>query len=336
MKMMNDSKSVVGFGIVGCGMIADFHAQALRSIAGARLIGVTDVNFAGAQIFAEKHGVLAYKTYEDMLKDDAVGAVCICTPSGYHAELAKAALLAGKHVAVEKPIAMTVSDADAVIEAAEKSGKLLTVISQLRFSQDVIRLKEAVQNGSLGQIRFCNLSMKYWREESYYAGSSWKGSRLLDGGVLMNQGIHGIDLLRYVIGGVQVLSSVTDRMYHKIEAPDTALALLRYDCGALGTLEATTAAFPGFDLQLEIIGEKGRAVFTQERLTSLVIDGTENIKVSSPCKLGTASDPAAVGWQNHALQFENFVSAILDKASIAVRGEDGREAVRLISDIYGE
>ena len=334
--MMNDSKSVVGFGIVGCGMIADFHAQALRSIAGARLIGVTDVNFAGAQIFAEKHGVLAYKTYEDMLKDDAVGAVCICTPSGYHAELAKSALLAGKHVAVEKPIAMTVSDADAVIEAAEKSGKLLTVISQLRFSQDVIRLKEAVQNGSLGQIRFCNLSMKYWREESYYAGSSWKGSRLLDGGVLMNQGIHGIDLLRYVIGGVQVLSSVTDRMYHKIEAPDTALALLRYDCGALGTLEATTAAFPGFDLQLEIIGEKGRAVFTQERLTSLVIDGTENIKVSSPCKLGTASDPAAVGWQNHALQFKNFVSAILDKASIAVRGEDGREAVRLISDIYGE
>lgn len=334
--MMNDSKSVVGFGIVGCGMIADFHAQALRSIAGARLIGVTDVNFAGAQIFAEKHGVLAYKTYEDMLKDDAVGAVCICTPSGYHAELAKSALLAGKHVAVEKPIAMTVSDADAVIEAAEKSGKLLTVISQLRFSQDVIRLKEAVQNGSLGQIRFCNLSMKYWREESYYAGSSWKGSRLLDGGVLMNQGIHGIDLLRYVIGGVQVLSSVTDRMYHKIEAPDTALALLRYDCGALGTLEATTAAFPGFDLQLEIIGEKGRAVFTQERLTSLVIDGTENIKVSSPCKLGTASDPAAVGWQNHALQFKNFVSAILGKASIAVRGEDGREAVRLISDIYGE
>ena len=334
--MMNGAKSVVGFGIVGCGMIADFHAQALCSIADARLIGVTDVNFAGAQSFAEKHGVLAYKNYGDMLKDEAIDAICICTPSGYHAELSKSALLAGKHVAVEKPIAMMVSEADAVIEAAEKSGKLLTVISQLRFSQDVIRLKEVVQNGSLGQIRFCNLSMKYWRDESYYAGSSWKGSRLLDGGVLMNQGIHGIDLLRYVIGGVTVLSSVTDRMYHKIEAPDTALALLRYECGAWGTLEATTAAFPGFDLQLEIIGEKGRAVFTQERLTSLVIEGAEQITVSTPGKLGTASDPAAVGWQNHALQFENFVSAILGKSSIAVRGEDGREAVRLISDIYGE
>ena len=334
--MMNDAKSVVGFGIVGCGMIADFHAQALRSIAGARLIGVTDVSFAGAQIFAEKHGVTAYESYEEMLKDDAVRAVCICTPSGYHAELAKSALLAGKHTAVEKPIAMTASDADSVIEAAKKSGKLLTVISQLRFSKDAIRLKEAVQNGSLGQIRFCNLSMKYWREESYYAGNSWKGSRLLDGGVLMNQGIHGIDLLRYVIGGVAVIGSVTDRMYHKIEAPDTALALLRYDCGALGTLEATTAAFPGFDLNLEIIGEKGYAVFTQERLTSLVIDGEERITAVATPRLGTASDPAAVGWHNHALQFENFVEAIRGLAPLAVRGEDGREAVRLISDIYGE
>lgn len=336
MKMMHDAKSVIGFGIVGCGMIADFHAQALCSIEGVHLVGVTDVNFAGAQIFAEKHGVLAYKSYEDMLKDDAIHAVCICTPSGYHAELAKSALLAGKHVAVEKPIAMTVSEADTVIDAAKQSGKLLTVISQLRFSKDVIRLKDAVQSGKLGQIRFCNLSMKYWREESYYAGSSWKGSRLLDGGVLMNQGIHGIDLLHYVIGGVTVLSSVTDRMYHKIEAPDTALALLRYDCGALGTLEATTAAFPGFDLNLEIIGEKGYAVFTQERLTSLVIDGSEQITAVTAPKLGTASDPAAVGWQNHALQFENFVSAIRGEATLAVRGEDGREAVRLISDIYGE
>ena len=152
----------------------------------------------------------------------------------------------------------------------------------------------------------------------------------------MNQGVHGIDLLRYVMGGVTVVGSVTDRLYHKIEAPDTALALLRYDCGALGTLEATTAAFPGFDLKLEIIGEKGYAVFTQERLTSLIIDGKEQITASVSGKLGTASDPMAVGWQNHALQFENFVSAINGKAPVAVSGEDGREAVRLISDIYVE
>ena len=152
----------------------------------------------------------------------------------------------------------------------------------------------------------------------------------------MNQGVHGIDLLRYVMGEVTVLCGVTDRLHHKIEAPDTALALLRYECGALGTLEATTAAFPGFDLNLEIIGEKGYAIFSQERLKSLVIDGKEQIAVAMSGKIGTASDPAAVGWQNHALQFENFVSAIKGETPLAVRGEDGSNAVRLISEIYGE
>ena len=152
----------------------------------------------------------------------------------------------------------------------------------------------------------------------------------------MNQGIHGVDLLNYLIGGVNVISSVTDRLCHPIESPDTALALLRYDCGALGTLEATTAAFPGFDLKLEIIGEKGYAEFTQERLTSLCIGGKEEITDLQEAKLGTASDPAAVGWQNHALQLENFVYAIRGEAPLAVRGEDGRAAVALISDIYRE
>ena len=132
------------------------------------------------------------------------------------------------------------------------------------------------------------------------------------------------------------MCGVTDRLHHKIEAPDTALALLRYECGALGTLEATTAAFPGFDLNLEIICEKGYAIFSQERLKSLVIDGKEQIAVAMSGKIGTASDPAAVGWQNHALQFENFVSAIKGETPLAVRGEDGSNAVRLISEIYGE
>ena len=334
--MINGIKPCVGFGIVGCGMIADFHAQALRAVSGAKLIGVTDVNFTNAQSFAQKHGILAYENYRQMLCDDTVEAICICTPSGYHAELAKEALLAGKHVVVEKPIAMTVREADEVIEAAKQSGKLLTVLAQLRFSKDVSRLKEALQGGRFGKLRFCNLYMKYWRDPAYYSTSPWKGSRLLDGGVLMNQGIHGVDLLNYLIGGVSVISSVTDRLCHPIESPDTALALLRYDCGALGTLEATTAAFPGFDLKLEIIGEKGYAEFTQERLTSLCIEGKEEITDLSTSKLGTASDPAAVGWQNHALQLENFVSAIRGEAPLAVRGEDGRAAVALISDIYRE
>lgn len=335
-KVPNETKSYLNFGIVGCGMIADIHAQALKSLAGVHLVGVADVSFAHAKSFAEKHGVFAYETYEKMLSDKTIDAICICTPSGFHAEQAKAALLAGKHTAVEKPIAMTVSDADSVIETAEKSGKLLSVISQLRFSEDVVRLKNAVLNESFGKIHFCNLSMKYWRDESYYSGSRWKGSRLLDGGILMNQGIHGIDLLRHVIGNATVISSVTDRLYHKIESPDTALALLRYDCGALGVLEATTAAFPGFDLKLEIIGEKGYAVFTEDHLTSFVIEGKEQPLASEAKSSGTASDPKAVGWKKHALQLRNFANAICGTAQLAVCGKDGRAAVALIADVYKE
>lgn len=333
---MNETKSFIGFGIVGCGMIADVHAQALRSLADVRLIGVTDVNLTNAKTFAEKYGVCAYETYEQMLADENIDAVCICTPSGYHAEQAKKALLAGKNVAVEKPIAMTVREADSVMEAAKQSGKLLTVISQLRFSPDIIRLKEAVQNGAFGKIHFCNLYMKYWREEAYYAGSRWKGSRMLDGGVLMNQGIHGIDLLRFVIGGVKAVGSITDRLYHNIEAPDTALALLRYDCGALGTVEATTAAYPGFDLKLEIIGANGYAMLEEDHLTALVIGGETQTLDSNVKSSGTASDPQAVGWKKHALQLRNFADAMRGIAPLTVCAEDGRAAVALISDIYGE
>ncbi len=335
MKMMCEKKPL-GFGIVGCGMIAGIHAQALASLSDARLIGVTDVNFSNAKAFAQKYGVHAYENYGDMLSDEKIDAVCICTPSGYHAEQAIAALSAGKHTAVEKPIAMTAAEADRIMETAEKSGKLLTVISQLRFSPDVIRLKDAVQNGSLGNIHFCNLYMKYWRDESYYSGSRWKGSRMLDGGVLMNQGIHGVDLLRHIMGNANVIGSVTDQLYHKIEAPDTALALLRYDCGALGTLEATTAAFPGFDLKLELIGEKGYALFSEDRLTSLVTEGKQQFVGAETKSAGTASDPRAVGWTKHALQLQNFADAINGVSPLAVCGEDGKAAVALISSIYKE
>ncbi|MBR7161323.1 MAG: Gfo/Idh/MocA family oxidoreductase, partial [Clostridia bacterium] len=278
----------------------------------------------------------AYESYEEMLADERIDAVCICTPSGFHAEQAKKALLAGKHAAVEKPIAMTPSDADAVIETAQKTGKLLTVISQLRFAPDIIRLKEAVRDERFGKIHFCNLYMKFWREETYYSGSRWKGSRMLDGGVLMNQGIHGIDLLRHIMGGAKVIGSVTDRLYHKIEAPDTALALLRYDCGALGTVEATTAAYPGFDLKLEIIGEKGYALVEEDRLTSLVIEGKDQPLTPEAKSSGTASDPKAVGWKKHALQLRNFTEAIGGTSPLALCGEDGKAAVALISDIYQE
>ncbi len=333
--MIYEEKSVLRFGIVGCGMIAAVHAQALRSIDGVELVGVADALLQSAVSFAKRFDITAYESYEDMLADQTIDVVCICTPSGFHAQNALDALRAGKHVAVEKPIAMNVRDADEIIETANQCGRLVTVISQLRFAPDVLRLKKVLEEKRLGTLKMCDLYMKYWRDESYYGGSPWKGNLALDGGVLMNQGIHGVDLLRYLVGGATVVGSITDHLTHKIEAPDTAIALLRFDCGALGVVEASTAAYPGFDMKLEIIGDRGYAIFKENRLESLIIDGKEEVMPGEEhVSDGTANDPAALSFGKHAEQLSLFAQAIRGKCPVPVEAEAGRGAVSLIMDIY--
>lgn len=335
--MACEEKKNLRFGIVGCGMIANIHAQALRSLEGVILAGVADARKESAEAFAEKYGIAVYENYESMLADGEIDAVCVCTPSGFHAENTLAALRAGKHVAVEKPIAMTAEEADEIIRTAKECEKLVTVISQMRFATDVIFLKDAIDTGKLGTLKMCDLYMKYWRDGAYYHSSPWKGNRALDGGVLMNQGIHGVDLLRHLIGGATVVGSISDRLTHKIESPDTALALLRYDCGALGVIEASTATYPGFEMRLEIIGERGYALFLDNHLEKLVIEGEEMaLPEEEHVSDGTAHDPTAVGFQKHARQLQNFADAICGEAQLMVDAEAGRGAVALILDIYNE
>lgn len=335
--MACEEKKNLRFGIVGCGMIANVHAQALRSLDGVILAGVADARKESAEAFAEKYGIAVYENYESMLADGEIDAVCVCTPSGFHAENTLAALRAGKHVAVEKPIAMTAEEADEIIRTAKECEKLVTVISQMRFATDVIFLKDAIDTGKLGTLKMCDLYMKYWRDGAYYHSSPWKGNRALDGGVLMNQGIHGVDLLRHLIGGATVVGSISDRLTHKIESPDTALALLRYDCGALGVIEASTATYPGFEMRLEIIGERGYALFLDNHLEKLVIEGEEMaLPEEEHVSDGTAHDPTAVGFQKHARQLQNFADAICGEAQLMVDAEAGRGAVALILDIYNE
>lgn len=335
--MACEEKKNLRFGIVGCGMIANVHAQALRSLEGVILAGVADARKESAEAFAEKYRIAVYENYESMLADGEIDAVCVCTPSGFHAENTLAALRAGKHVAVEKPIAMTAEEADEIIRTAKECEKLVTVISQMRFATDVIFLKDAIDTGKLGTLKMCDLYMKYWRDGAYYHSSPWKGNRALDGGVLMNQGIHGVDLLRHLIGGATVVGSISDRLTHKIESPDTALALLRYDCGALGVIEASTATYPGFEMRLEIIGERGYALFLDNHLEKLVIEGEEMaLPEEEHVSDGTAHDPTAVGFQKHARQLQNFADAICGEAQLMVDAEAGRGAVALILDIYNE
>ena len=325
----------IRFGILGCGMIARFHANAIRATDKALLLGVADASLPAAQEMAREFEVGVYASAEEMLADPQIDAITVCTPSGFHAENVRAALRAGKHCLVEKPLAFTKAEARALAEEARERGLVFTVISQLRFSEDIQRVKRLMEEGAFGDMVFCDLYMKYWRDPSYFAQSPWRGSKRLDGGgALMNQGIHGIDLLLYLAGWPRVLHARTDTHLHNIEVEDRAVAMLEFENGALGVIQASTCSNPGFERRLELIGNRGSAVIVENRIKSLTLDGkTVEGKTHRP-RVATASDPAAMSGELHARQIANFTDAVLGLEALHVRAEDGIAAVSLIEEIY--
>ncbi len=324
------------FGIVGTGVVAGFHANAIKSLENAKLYGVYDNVSERAMSFAQKHNIKAYKSYEDMLADSAIDAVCICTPSSFHKEQAIMALKHNKNVVVEKPMAFTYEECRQIDEECKKSGCVLTVISQFRFSEDVKKVKKLVSSNAFGKLVFCDLYMKYWRSPEYYNSSNWKGKKALEGGgALMNQGIHGVDLLTYIAGDAKVINAKTKTAFHNIEVEDAALAVLEFENGAMGVIEASTCAYPGFERRLEIVGTKGSVVLKENTIETLVIDG-ENIttKKGAGEVIGTASDPSAMSYKFHAEQIQNFINAVNGKEKLLIDAIDGARAVKIIEDIY--
>ena len=324
----------IRFGILGCGMIASFHADAIRSLDDACLMGAADHSPARAQDFAGKYGIKAYDSYEQMLADELIDAVCICTPSSFHADNAIAALNAGKYVVLEKPMAITVEDTQRVIEACEENQRMLTVISQLRFSQDVLRIKRLLEENAFGKIVLCNLSMKYWREPAYYASSPWKGTLKYDGGgALMNQGIHGVDLMLYIAGDAKLIYAKKQTAFHSVEVEDVAVATLEFANGALGTIHASTCTYPGFERKIEILGTTGCAILRENTLEKLVVNGEILIDTAAEVA-NTANKPDAMDSELHALQIQNLINAIRGQEKLLVDQYEGQKAVKLIREIY--
>ena len=327
------SLKTIKFGILGCGIAAQFHAKAIERISGAELLGVADQKYENACAFAKAHQTTAFESFEAML-DSEVDAVCICTPSGFHAKQALQALSAKKHVALEKPMAFTAAEADELIAASNQSGCLLTVVLQNRFSEDVEAVRKMVADGTLGQLAFCDLYMKYWRSPEYYANNPWRGTLALDGGgALINQGIHGVDLMYYLVGNAKVVAGRCKTVLHDIEAEDAAVAMLEFDNGALGVIEASTCAYPGFERRLEIIGTKGSVMMKENKIETLIIDGKPVERKNADVKSG-ASSPTGIDIRNHAIQLENFVAAIQGDAPLAVDATEGRAAVKIVEDFY--
>ena len=332
-----DNGKKLGFGIIGCGVIADFHANALFELSGdADLLGVADVNYDAAEKFANRHRIRPYPDVPALLADKAVDVVCICTPSGYHADVVRQAAEAGKHIVVEKPMAITKAQLDDIVACCETNGVMLTSIAQSRFSRSVVRTKNAVDEGLLGRIVTADIYMKYFRSQEYYDSGSWRGTKRLDGGgALMNQGIHGVDLLLHLAGPVSRVYARAKTLARKIEVEDTLSAVVDFESGAIGVIQATTSVYPGYPRRLEINGEKGSIALEENSIAKWdIYSGSHEDIVVQPAAFSSASTPTAISLDGHTRQIADMIRAVKTGTRPTIDVYEGRKPVDLILAIY--
>lgn len=324
----------IGFGIIGCGAISHMHAGAVREIEKAELIACTDVNEKSLNSFSEQYGITPYDDYKKMLADDRVDAVCICTPSGLHKKFCIDAADAGKHIVVEKPMALTTEDCDEIIEACEKNCVKLEVISQNRFKEAFRFVKSLVEEGKLGKVVSADIYMKYYRSPEYYGASNWKGTWAMDGGgALMNQGIHGVDILLYIMGDVKSVFGYARTLARDIEVEDTASAVVEFKNGALGVIQGTTSVTPGYPRKMEINGTKGSVTLVEGDITAWDIEGIEKPEFEET--MGHShNDPMAFKIEGHVLQITDLIESMEGDKEPYVTHREGRRPVELITAIY--
>lgn len=332
-----------GFGIIGCGMIANFHAKAIADIRGASVVACYDTSAESADRLAETVGCTAYYDLPQMLDDPHVDVVTICTPSGAHMDPAIAAARAGKHVIVEKPLEITLKRCDRIIAACEQSNVVLSTIFPSRFHESSQLIKQAIEKGRFGKLTVGDAYVKWYRTQEYYDSGAWRGTWELDGGgALMNQAIHSVDLLAWFMGPVRNVSARTATLAHeRIEVEDVSTATLQFENGALGVIEATTAAFPGALKRIEIHGSEGSAVLEEEDITMWEFarrtraDEALRERMAGKTQTGGgAADPAAIGHHGHTSQFKDVLKSIKSGKAPLVDGREGRRSVEIILAIY--
>jgi UDP-N-acetyl-2-amino-2-deoxyglucuronate dehydrogenase len=333
----------IKWGIIGCGVIGPWHADSVVDSEYAELVAACDIDEQRGRAFAERYGGVAfYQDYRQMLSDGGVEAVSICTPSGLHSEMTTAAAEAGVHVLCEKPMAITVPQLDAMMEAVDKAGIKLEVIFQRRTYETSRRVREAVQSGALGPLVLADAYLKYYRSPAYYKSADWRATWALDGGgALMNQGVHGIDLLLWMVGDVKSVYAKAEAKVRDIEVEDTAVALLTFQNGAYGVIEGTTSCNPGESTAFYIHGAKGTIVLTDEGIVKWAVAGDKSVVAENDpdeCVARVApsavSDPQAISRAGHQAQVNDLCLAIMENRAPMVTGESARKAVELILAIY--
>lgn len=356
---MDTAPFPLSFALVGCGSIAPTHAKALAALpADARLTHCCDTNAALADAFAAQFG-LKTATFDEILANTAIDAVTFCTPSGLHASLGARALAAGKHVVIEKPMEITPAACEPLLAAQRASGRKLAVISQHRFDPASRQVRATLDRGELGNLILAEARVPWFRTQEYYDSGDWRGTWALDGGgCLMNQGVHTVDLLLWLAGPVKtVYAQMRTAGHERIEVEDVVTATLTFANGAIGSLMATTSAYPGFAVTLSLHGTLGSALIEGDELKTLAIKGRETIHghaatahalqvatggtksatahAASAAIPETPSAPDAWSWGDaHRAQFADFIHAVRTNGTPLVDGVAGRAAVALINAVY--
>lgn len=334
------SSSLLGFALIGCGRIARRHADLLAGghIAGAGLTAVCDIDPQRARSFGERYGVPFFTDADAMMAalGERIDVLSILTPSGSHAPICIAMARHGKHIVVEKPMALTLDDADGMIRACDTAGVKLFVVKQNRFNLPVLRLREAFDAGRFGKLIMGSVRVRWMRDQSYYDQDAWRGTWAEDGGVFANQASHHVDLLEWFLGEPETVYATARKALANIETEDTGVAVIRFRCGAIGVVEATTAARPK-DLEgsLSILGENGTV-----EIGGFAVNEMRSWQFTTPMPededvlVSARTNPPNVYGFGHAAYMRNVVECIRHGGKALVDGLEGRKSLELIAAIY--
>lgn len=324
-------------GVVGCGTIADIHAQALQASSHALLHSFFSRNEENVRRCQEKYGAPGYTDWDQFIGDPDLDAVSVCTPSGTHLDYGEKATAAGKHVIVEKPVEVTLERARTLIDTCRDRDVKLAVIYQTRFVREIQGLKEKLAGGIIGDIFWGEAMIKWYRGQDYYDQGVWRGTFRLDGGgALINQGIHTIDLLQWILGEVETVFGQTGIFAHRnIEGEDTGVAVLRFRSGAVGIIGGATSIRPPQPRKIELHGTKGTAKITDNNVEIVDANGTPLQKTKeTAAPTGAASPLAGFSIEPHRDQFDAIVKAIRDNAEPPVTGAESLRSLAIVRAIY--
>lgn len=323
------------FGLIGAGVIAEYHIEAIRRTSNAEAVGVYDKFPEAAKAFAERHDLKVYDSISSLVREGGAETVTIGTPSGWHLEPAAEAMEAGAHVLCEKPLEVTLDRIDRMIQTAERTGRKLGGILQVRTFAGSRRTKSILEEGLLGKLLIADAYIKYHRTQAYYESADWRGTWSLDGGgAAMNQGIHWIDLLQWLAGGAESVCADAATVSHDIEVEDVCLGLVRWKNGARGVIEATTCAQPGFATRLEFHGDRGTLILEDSQIKRFMLDGQDQ-PIDTPSEgAGGHSDPKKFSVEGHVLHVEDMIRAVEEDRDPMVPGFAARKSVELIVSMY--